>query len=136
MSRHTALQFVATCQSQPQLAGFGHHPSLGSNALLKGEVEHPGTLSKPSAMLAPSIVTNTSQHVRAPAHKLPHAFSHVLPGNFLPKTQRPAKGIMKIVDCNMVSHSSRSFMDASPSYAARWKSFTLGWAERRGRSEK
>lgn len=105
----TALQFAAACQSQPQLAAFhqGHHPSLDSNALLKGEVEHLVSLSKSSAMLALCVVTNTSQHVRVPAHKLPHTFSHVLPCNSSPKAQRPAMGRMKIVD--------RSLVDTSPS---------------------
>lgn len=35
-------------------------------------------------------------------------------------------GRMKIVDCNMVSHSSRSLMDTSPSHAARLEKLHTG----------
>lgn len=93
MTRHITLQFATACKSQPRLVFFhqSHHPSLDSNALLKGEVEQFGDLSKSSAMFTFSIVTTTFQHVSVPIHKLPHTFSHVLPCNFLPKAQRPAQ---------------------------------------------
>lgn len=92
MTRHTTLQSAAACKSQPWLAFIhqGCHPSWDSNALLIGEVEQLGNLSKSSAMLTFSIITNTCQQVNVPIHKLPHTLSHVLPCNFSPKAQRPA----------------------------------------------
>lgn len=137
VSRHRALQLEAACQSQPQLAGFhqGHHPSLDSRALLKGEVEHLVTLSKSSAMLTLSIVTNTFQHIRVPTHKLLHTISHVLPCNLLPEAQRSAMGRMKIADCKKFLTAAGTLWILLLHMLQGGKTSQLDW-QRRGRSAK